>query len=128
MTQITDIKHVYKLIDPTIIPRIKQSGFVPPSALDVADGFMHLSTQEQYIETANLHYKDFAQIYALEIEITPFLPFLKWEAAKKRNNALFPHLYTELPASAITKLIPLIRHDDARFSAQSALPPSPLVV
>jgi uncharacterized protein (DUF952 family) len=63
------------------------------TALDEADGYVHLSTRDTAAETARLHYAGQADVQLLEFAIAD-LPPLKWEPS--RGGTLFPHLYARL--------------------------------
>ena len=69
------------------------------SPLDLADGFIHLSTAAQAQETASKHFAGQADLVVLEVEADDLGAALKWEAS--RGGALFPHLYGELHASLV---------------------------
>lgn len=64
------------------------------SAVDLADGYVHLSTAEQVQETAARHFAGEEGLVLLTLDKTRLDPALKWEPS--RGGALFPHLYREL--------------------------------
>ena len=84
--------HVYKLLTDADWHVAKTHG-ATQTALDVDDGYVHLSTQDQVSETAQLHYKGQRDVRLLEFAIAA-LPEMKWEAS--RGGQLFPHLYAPL--------------------------------
>lgn len=63
--------------------------------VDVADGFIHFSTQEQVSDTAEKHFADAPTVHLLAFD-TALWPddTLKWEPS--RGGALFPHVYDTL--------------------------------
>ena len=63
------------------------------SAVDLADGYIHMSTGEQLVETARRH-------YAGRDDLARFGADLVWEPS--RGGDLFPHLYAPLPVAAVT--------------------------
>ena len=63
------------------------------SALDISDGFIHLSTAEQAAETARLHFANKSGLVLVAIDPTG-LP-VRYETS--RDGQLFPHLYADLP-------------------------------
>ena len=63
------------------------------SAVDRADGFIHLSTPDQLAETARRHYAGRDDLVLAEVVLAD-LPGLVWEPS--RGGALFPHVYGEL--------------------------------
>ena len=70
------------------------------SALDVKDGFIHLSTAQQASETARLHFAGQTDLLLVAIPQVVIEAHLKWEVS--RGGQLFPHLYAALdPAQAL---------------------------
>ena len=76
------------------------------SAVDLADGYIHLSTAEQAQETAAKHFHSRADLVLVALDVDALSP-IKWEPS--RGGALFPHLYGPLDtALALTvKTLPL---------------------
>lgn len=70
------------------------------SAVDLADGYIHMSTGEQLVETARRHYAGRADLVLLTVNLQSFGDELIWEPS--RGGDLFPHLYAPLPAKAVT--------------------------
>jgi len=68
------------------------------TALDEGDGYVHLSTREQVLETLHLHYKGQTGVRLFEYVPEPFGDALKWE--ESRGGQLFPHLYGSLRLDA----------------------------
>jgi uncharacterized protein (DUF952 family) len=64
------------------------------SAVDLADGYVHLSTAEQVEETAARHFAGEEGLMLLRLDKTRLDPSLKWEPS--RGGQLFPHLYRPL--------------------------------
>ncbi|MFH5773900.1 DUF952 domain-containing protein [Paracoccus sp. NGMCC 1.201697] len=61
--------------------------------VDLADGYIHLSTAAQVPGTLAKHFAGQAGLQLLAVD-TAKLDVLKWEAS--RGGDLFPHLYREL--------------------------------
>lgn len=92
---------------------------VPWSDDDRRDGFLHLSTEAQVLETAQRHFAGRTGLVALEIDAGAVAPDLRWE--KSRGGALFPHLYGDLPRSAVIRTRPLAREGGRfRFADEGA--------
>ena len=115
---------VVKLITTADWPTACVAGAVPWSDLDHADGFMHLSGPDQFLETANLHYTAHHRVLALIISVAPIAANLKWELAPKRG-VKFPHLYGTCPLHAVTRIDVLIQSETTGSFALvgSVLPP-----
>lgn len=70
------------------------------SAVDLADGYIHMSTEDQLAETLRKHYAGQTDLLMLSVDLTQFSDDLVWEPS--RGGALFPHLYAPLPVAAVT--------------------------
>ncbi len=70
--------------------------------IDVADGYIHLSTAEQVETTLARHFADQASLMIAEVDLILLGDAIRWEAA--RGGDLFPHLYAELPMTAVIGL------------------------
>jgi len=88
--------------------------FVPWSDDDRRDGFMHLSTAAQVLETARRHFSGQRGLVALEIDGTKLGSALRFE--ESRAGALFPHYYGELARSAVIGARALVENDDGGFA------------
>jgi uncharacterized protein (DUF952 family) len=75
------------------------AGVFEGSAVDHADGYIHLSTFEQAPETAAKYFAGRSDLLLVAVEAEPLGEALKWEAS--RGGALFPHLYASLPVAKI---------------------------
>lgn len=67
------------------------------SKVDVADGFIHLSSPAQVAETAAKHFRGQADLVVVAFDAATLGAALKWEPS--RGGDLFPHLYGELPTA-----------------------------
>lgn len=74
--------------------------------VDLADGYIHLSTGPQVAETLARHFADADGLHLLALE-SEGLEGLRWEPS--RGGQLFPHLYRVLRAADIlwSREIPL---------------------
>jgi uncharacterized protein (DUF952 family) len=79
---------------------------VPWAAIDRADGFIHLSAAHQVRETARKHFAGQADLVLLTVDVSQIPEGgLRWEAS--RGGDLFPHVYGDIPGSAVTSVDPL---------------------
>jgi uncharacterized protein (DUF952 family) len=69
----------------------RTAGRFEGSAVDLKDGFIHLSTPEQAPETQRLHFRGQRDLLLLELDAERLGEALRWEAS--RGGQLFPHLY-----------------------------------
>ena len=89
---------IYKLLDRGEWEEARASGAYEGSAVDRADGYIHMSTAAQLAETGRRHYAGREGLVLVAIDPTALGEALRWEAS--RGGDLFPHLYGPLPLSA----------------------------
>jgi uncharacterized protein (DUF952 family) len=94
----------YKLLDREEWRAARARGAYHGSAVDRADGFIHLSAAGQLAETARRHYAGRDGLVLLTIDLAR-VDGVRWEAS--RGGALFPHIHGALPVSAATAERPL---------------------
>ena len=75
-------------------------GVYAGSAVDLQDGYIHMSTEAQLAETARRHYAGRDDLILLTVDLSELGDDLVWEPS--RGGALFPHLYAPLRVSAVT--------------------------
>lgn len=89
----------WKLADLAEWEAARASGAYAGSALDLADGFIHLSTGSQLVETARKHYASRKDLVLAEVDLSVLGDTVKFEPS--RGGDLFPHIYGALPFSAV---------------------------
>jgi uncharacterized protein (DUF952 family) len=82
-----------------------RDGHYRGSADDLRDGFIHFSAADQVRGTAAKYFKGIADLVLIAVDERRLGCALKWEPA--RGGALFPHLYSVLPASHALWVKPL---------------------
>ena len=90
---------VYKVLRALEWAEMQSRGVFAGSADDQRDGFIHFSTAEQLEATIERHFAGERDLVVLEVDAAALGDELKWEPS--RGGALFPHLYGELPLSAV---------------------------
>lgn len=75
---------------------LKEKTKIPMTELDIQDGFVHLSTIEQVLETANRYFTVEQNPKILVLKEKNLQDALKWEVVPHRNHQVFPHLYRQL--------------------------------
>lgn len=75
--------------------------------VDLADGFIHLSTAEQVAGTLDKHFAGQDGLWIAAVDLGLVGDTVKWEVS--RGGALFPHIYAELSLSAVVARAPLTR-------------------
>ena len=88
----------YKLVDRAEWEAARAAGAYAGSAVDLADGYIHMSSAAQLAETARRHYAGRSDLLLVAVDLTVLGEALKWEAS--RGGDLFPHLFAALPVSA----------------------------
>lgn len=82
---------VYKILTRGAWEEACARGHFEGAAVDLRDGFIHLSTCAQVQETARLHFHGQPDLVVVAFEAERFGDALKWEVS--RGGQLFPHLY-----------------------------------
>ncbi|HEY0595069.1 DUF952 domain-containing protein [Sphingopyxis sp.] len=70
--------------------------------VDIADGYIHLSTAEQLEGTLARHFAGQTALMIAEVDLVCLGDSVRWEEA--RGGELFPHIYAELPMHAVVGL------------------------
>lgn len=94
----------YKIIDVVEWEAAKDAGAYAGSAVDLADGYIHMSTADQLAETARKHYAGRTGLMLLTVDLAALGEAVVWEPS--RGGALFPHIYGDLPVEAVTAAAP----------------------
>ena len=89
---------IYKVCAEALWRDAIRAGAFKGAPVDLADGYIHFSTQEQLAETLRRHFGGQTGLVLIEVDATRLGEKLKWEPS--RGGALFPHLYDDLPAAA----------------------------
>jgi len=90
---------IYKLAARTEWAQARAAGAYEGSAVDRADGYIHMSTAAQLAETARRHYAGREGLVLVAIDPAALGEALRWEPS--RGGDLFPHLYAPLPMAAV---------------------------
>ncbi len=108
---------IYKIFLPEQWAEFQARGLFMGAPIDLEDGYIHLSTREQVVETAAKHFSEHAKIGLARIESAKLpaaiRPALKWEPS--RGGEDFPHLYAPLPIGVIEAYWE-VRNRDAGFA------------
>lgn len=101
---------VYKITPEAPWRAAEGAGVFLGAPVDLADGFIHLSTANQARETAARHFAGVPGLLLVAVDTVALGEALRWEPS--RGGALFPHLYASLPMSAVRSVEPLLLGDD----------------
>ena len=102
---------VYRLATGAEWAEARKTGRVPLRSIDEKDGYIHLSTHDQLLETARLHFAGADDLLALEIPLHPIAHHVKFELAPKRGEK-FPHLFASLEGSWVKQALCLVPVND----------------
>jgi uncharacterized protein (DUF952 family) len=114
VTPIRSPDFIYKVAARDIYDASVTAGRFLGQPVDHADGYIHFSTAGQLGETIRLHFAGLGSQVLFQVAAAPLGEALKWETS--RNGALFPHLYGELPMSAVLNLAPVDVPADGRLN------------
>lgn len=102
----------YKVLTADQMATLEQDGTFVGAPVDVADGYIHLSTAAQLTETVDRHFAGQADLHIAAVDLGSFGGSLKWE--ESRSGQLFPHLYGPLLLETVIAYGPLDRDDDGK--------------
>ena len=90
----------YKVLTADQMTALETDGVFAGAPVDLADGYIHLSTAEQLQETLDKHFAGQSNLWLAAVDLEALGEAVKWEAS--RGGQLFPHIYGPLPLSAVT--------------------------
>ena len=96
---------IYKICDAALWREAERGGAFSGAPVDLADGYIHFSTATQVAETAARHFAGVDCLVLVAVDGAALGPSLRYEPS--RGGALFPHLYGNLPLSAVRWVKPL---------------------
>ncbi|WP_041527085.1 DUF952 domain-containing protein [Paracoccus aminophilus] len=108
---------IYKVFRETEYRSFVEAGRTWGAPVDLADGYIHISTAEQLASTLAKHFAGEEGLHLLALESETLAP-LKWEVS--RGGALFPHLYRELLAADVLWARPLPLGPDGHQTGELA--------
>lgn len=103
---------IYKLVPQAAWRQAELLGRFTGSPVDLADGYIHCSTATQVRETAAKHFAGESDLLLVAVSAADVEAQLRWEPS--RGGALFPHVYGDLPLSAVRAVTPLALGPDGR--------------
>jgi uncharacterized protein (DUF952 family) len=101
---------VYKVLTADEMATLERDGRFEGSAVDGADGFIHLSTAAQLTATVDKHYAGQSDLHVAAVDVAAQGQAIRWEEA--RGGQLFPHLYGPLLLETVVAYSPLERGAD----------------
>lgn len=110
---------VYKVLTPAQWAETLKAGRFTGAPIDMADGFIHLSSAHQLVETVRKHFRGQGDLVVASFDAEVLGGDLKWEVS--RGGALFPHLYAPLLLSHLIESFMLAIDDEG----EHLFPPGP---
>ena len=86
--------------------------------VDLADGYIHLSTRGQLTETVDRYFAGQSDLWVAAIDLDALGDDVKWE--ESRGGQLFPHIYGALPLEVVIAYGPLEHEDDGTVKLPTA--------
>ena len=111
---------VYKILKADAWAAATRGGRFEGAAIDLTDGYIHLSTAAQAGETARLHFAGQADLVLLRIDAAALGAALKWEPS--RGGQIFPHLYGALDCALVEAAMPIALGADGTPEVGELLP------
>ncbi len=98
---------LYKLLSQQEWRQVLEAQALAGFGIDLADGFIHLSSAEQVKETARLYFSGREDLMLVIIDGDCLEDSLRW--GESRAGALFPHVYGVIPMAAVlgAEMLPL---------------------
>ncbi|MDE3029869.1 MAG: DUF952 domain-containing protein [Paracoccaceae bacterium] len=98
---------IYKIFRRPEWNALRDTGSTLGAPIDLADGYIHISTAAQVTETAAKHFATESDLVLVALNANALGSALKWEPS--RGGALFPHLYRALTMADVVwdKSLPL---------------------
>ena len=100
----------YKVLTADQMAALEQEGAFAGAPVDLADGYIHLSTAAQLTETVDKHFAGQTDLHIAAVDLAAMGGAVKWE--ESRGGQLFPHLYAPLPLTAVLAYGPMKRDED----------------
>lgn len=92
-------RFAYKVLTQAQWNEFVRDGIFRGAPVDLADGYIHLSTAEQLSETIDKYFKNQGGLMIAEVDLAALGDKVRWE--ESRGGALFPHIYAPLPLLAV---------------------------
>jgi uncharacterized protein (DUF952 family) len=89
----------YKIFTADQWEAFQADGVFHGAPVDLADGYIHLSTADQLQGTLDKYFADHSGVIITAVDLALLGATVKWEVS--RGGALFPHIYGPLPMRAV---------------------------
>ena len=100
----------YKVLTAKQMAALERDGRFAGAPIDLADGYVHLSTEAQLTETVDKHFAGRDDLQVVAVDLAAYEDRVRWE--ESRGGQLFPHLYEPLLLETAIAYGPLERLED----------------
>lgn len=100
----------YKILTGGQLATLLADGTFAGAPVDLADGYIHMSTADQAQGTLDKHFAGQDDLHIAVVDLSALGDAIRWEVS--RGGALFPHIYAQLPLSAVQSHGPVTRKAD----------------
>jgi len=97
--------YAYKIVSRLEWDAAVRAGVFAGAAVDLQDGYIHLSTAAQAPETARRYFAGRDGLVLVRLDVAKLGPAVKWEPS--RGGDLFPHLYGPLDPALAESVTPI---------------------
>lgn len=104
-------KYIYHIAQKEDWQKAQKEGIYFVISLE-QEGFIHCSTQNQVIATANRFFKGQEDLLLIQIDSEKISAEIRYEEA---DNQLFPHIYGALDLEAVTQVQPFSSDEKGDF-------------
>ena len=104
----------YKVLTSDQMAALLADGTFSGSPVDLADGFIHMSTAEQLAETVARHFAGQQGLHVVAVDLAMLGHAVRWE--RSRGGALFPHVYGAINIEAVVKVVAFPPNADGTFT------------
>lgn len=96
---------VCKIVTRDELEQALVTGEFEGSPLDLADGFLHFSTEGQLAGTLSAHFAASTELWLMRVNVEAVGESLRWESS--RGGDVFPHLYSSLAMEQVESVQPI---------------------
>jgi uncharacterized protein (DUF952 family) len=89
----------------------------------VKDGYIHCSSKNQLVTTANNFFLNQHGLMILVIDPERLITVIRWEKGTDDQTQLFPHIYGELNLDAVLQIVAFDPGEDGLFHLPQDLDP-----
>jgi len=108
----------YKVMTAAQAALMVRDGAFHGAPIDIADGYIHLSSAAQLAATVRKHFAGVDGLVLAAVDLARLGDTVRWEPS--RGGDLFPHLYGALRMQAVLAVAPLERVDDESVASLTA--------